>query len=175
MKHLGSDKFDTFSAGTRPTGINPMAIYVMSEIGIDISGQRSKSINEFSGEKFDYVITLCDNARQNCPVFPGGYKLHWNIEDPVRIGTETEEEKLIVFRKVRNQIKENILKFLNLPRDKAHLKCPECGHIQEIVIPRTSCLCLYKCSYCSRTISPLPPSCCVICAYSDKNCPYCHG
>ena len=91
-----------------------MYIKVMEEIGIDISGQRSKSVDEFLGQSFDYVITLCDSAKQSCPIFTGKYrKMHWSLEDPAQT-RGTEEEKIRVFRKVRNQINEHILEFLNL-------------------------------------------------------------
>lgn len=116
LRHLASDKFEVFSAGVEPTQINPLAIKAMSEIGIDISNQKSKSVNDFSGKEFDYVITVCDNAREACPVFPGKYKkVHWSLEDPAKT-QGTEEEALPIFRKIRNQIKENILNFLNLPK-----------------------------------------------------------
>jgi len=89
-------------------------IKVMEEIGIDISGQRSKSVDEFLGQSFDYVITLCDSAKQSCPIFTGKCKkIHWSLEDPAQT-RGTEEEKIRVFRKVRNQINEHILEFLNL-------------------------------------------------------------
>ena len=112
LRHLAGDKFEVFSAGVEPTQVNPLAIKVMDEIGIDISKQRSKSVREFLSQQFDYVVTVCDYARQTCPVFPGKYKkIHWNLEDPAK-AQGTEEEMLLIFRKVRNQIKENILKFL---------------------------------------------------------------
>lgn len=171
LRHLASDKFEVFSAGVNPTQLNAKAIKVMSEIGIDTSKQKSKSIKEFLGQEFDYIITVCDNAKQTCPVFPGKYeKMHWKLEDPV-LTQGAEEKRLKVFRKIRNQIKENILKLLNLPKDKANLKCPHCGHIQEVTIPQNSCLHLYQCNSCRKTITPTSGSCCVICAYSDKTCP----
>ncbi len=171
LRHLAGDKFDVFSAGVKPTQVNPLAIKVMDEIGIDISNQESKSVTEFQSEQFDYVITVCDNAREACPLFPGEHeKMHWNLQDPTQAQGK-EEEKLMIFRKVRNQIKENILKFLNLSKDKAKLKCPYCGYIQEVVIPQNSCLHFYECKTCRKTISPTPGSCCIICAYSDKTCP----
>lgn len=112
LRHLAGDKFEVFSAGVEPTQVNPLAIKVMDEIGIDISKQRSKSVREFLNQQFDYVVTVCDYARQTCPVFPGKYeKIYWNLEDPAEV-QGTEDEKLLIFRKVRNQIKENILKFL---------------------------------------------------------------
>ena len=116
LRHLEGDRFDVFSAGIEPTQVNPLAIKVMDEIGIDISKQRSKSVKEFLSQQFDYVVTVCDYARQTCPVFPGRYeKLHWNLEDPAEAQGK-EEERLAVFRKVRNQIKENIIEFLNLSK-----------------------------------------------------------
>lgn len=112
LRHMADDKFEIFSAGIKPTQVNPLAIKVMSEVGIDISKHRSKSVMEFIGQKFDYVITVCDNAKQTCPIFPGNYeKIHWNLEDPAE-ATGTEEEKFIVFRKVRDQIKANIENWL---------------------------------------------------------------
>jgi len=91
-----------------------LSVKVMEEIGIDISGQRSKSVNEFLGQSFNYVITLCDGAKQSCPIFTGKYiKIHWDLEDPAQ-ARGTEEEKVRVFRKVGNKINEHILKFLNL-------------------------------------------------------------
>lgn len=171
LRNMAGDKFEAYSAGVNPTQVNPLSIKVMNEVGIDISKQKSKSVREFVGQKFDYVITVCDNAKQSCPVFPGKYeKIHWNLKDPAQ-AQGTKEEKLKLFREVRNQIKENILSFLELPRDKADLKCPLCGYIQEVIIPENSCLHFYECKTCRKTIAPTPGSCCVICAYSAKNCP----
>ncbi|MFN7170533.1 MAG: arsenate reductase ArsC [Candidatus Omnitrophota bacterium] len=112
LRHLANNKFEVFSAGINPTQVNPLAIKVMSEIGIDISMQKSKSIMEFINRQFDYVITVCDNTKQTCPIFPGKYqKIHWNLEDPAQ-AQGTEEEKLKVFRKIRDRLKKNILDFL---------------------------------------------------------------
>lgn len=114
LRHLASDRFEALSAGVKPTVVNPLSVKVMEEIGIDISGQRSKSVDEFLGQSIDYAITLCDSAKQTCPIFPGKYrKMHWDLEDPAQT-RGTDEEKIKVFRKVRNQINEHILKFLNL-------------------------------------------------------------
>src|SRR5437867_10363025 len=83
LRKLGGDRFEAFSAGTMPSGLAEETTDVMREIGIDVSGQRSKHVDEFAGEKFDYVITVCDSARQVCSVFPGGgARLHWSVEDP---------------------------------------------------------------------------------------------
>jgi arsenate reductase (thioredoxin) len=112
LRHLGGDKFEVFSAGVKPTQVNPLTIKVMAEMGVDISSYRSKSVKEFIGQKFDYVITVCDNAKQTCPMFPGNsQKIHWNLDDPAEI-EGAEEKKLIIFKKVRDQIRENISKFL---------------------------------------------------------------
>lgn len=114
LRHLASDRFDALSAGVEPIAVNPLSIKVMEEIGIDISSQRSKSIDEFLGQSFDYVITLCDSAKQNCPIFPGEYKkIHWSLEDPAQ-AQGTEEEKVRIFRKVRDQIRDHVLQLLNL-------------------------------------------------------------
>ena len=108
LRHFAGDKFEAFSAGVKPTQINPLAIKVMAEVGIDVSKHRSKSALEFIGQKFDYVITVCDNAKQTCPVFPGKYeKAHWSLEDPA-VAQGSEEQKLVVFRRLRDQIKQNI-------------------------------------------------------------------
>lgn len=112
LRHMVGDRFEVFSAGVKPTQLNPLAIKVMAEVGIDISKHRSKSAMEFIGQNFDYVITVCDNAKQTCPAFPGRYeKIHWSLEDPTQ-AQGTEEEKLIVFMKVRDKILKNIIAFL---------------------------------------------------------------
>jgi thioredoxin type arsenate reductase len=105
-RHEAGDKFEVFSAGTKPSRVRPEAITVMKEIGIDISGHRSKSVDEFTGQEFDYVITVCDHANEICPVFPGKtQRMHWSFEDP------TDEAS---FRKIRDQIRARIRSFLNL-------------------------------------------------------------
>lgn len=112
LKHLAGDRFEVFSAGINPTSLNPLAKKVMAEIGIDISKQKSKSAKGFLSNQFDYVITVCDNARESCPVFPGKYKkIHWNLQDPASV-QGTEKEKLLVFREIRNKIRKNIRRFL---------------------------------------------------------------
>lgn len=111
LRHMVGDKFEVFSAGVKPAQVNLLVIKVMADVGIDISKHRSKSVMEFIGRKFDYAITVCDNAKQACPVFPGSYeKTHWSLEDLAEaIGTEGE--RLIVFKKVRDKIKGNIIAF----------------------------------------------------------------
>jgi arsenate reductase len=110
LRHEAGDRFDVFSAGTRPSGLRPEAVAVMKELGIDISGGRSKSVDEFAAQPFDYVITVCDNAAEACPVFPGATKrLHWPFEDPAAVeGTQMEREA--AFRRVRDQILTRIRK-----------------------------------------------------------------
>lgn len=108
LRHLASDKFEVFSAGINPTSINPLAIKVMDEIGIDISKQRAKSVNEFLGQQFDYVITVCNNVKQTCPIFPGQYeKIHWDLEDPAE-AQGSEEERIVIFRRIRYEIEQKI-------------------------------------------------------------------
>ena len=112
LRHFAGDRFEVFSAGVKPAQVNPLAIAVMKEIGIDISKHKSKSVAGFSGQQFDYVITVCDNVKQTCPVFPGEYqRIHWGLEDPAQ-AQGTEGEKLNVFREIRDKIKENIAGFL---------------------------------------------------------------
>ena len=100
------DMFEVESAGIRATEVRPEAIAVMKEIGIDITGHRSKMVNEFANQCFDQVLTVCDNAKESCPIFPGhGNRIHHNFEDPAAM-QESEEERLASFRKVRDQIRE---------------------------------------------------------------------
>lgn len=116
LRHLAGERFEVFSAGIKPTAVNPLAIKAMDEIGIDIAKQRSKSVSEFIDQEFNYVITVCDNARQTCPIFPGKHqKISWDLEDPVLV-EGIEEEKIMMFRKIRDSIKENILKFITIKR-----------------------------------------------------------
>ncbi len=120
LRHLADNDFEVFSAGLEPRGLNPLAVKVMAEIGIDVSNQRSKSIQEYTGQKFDYLITLCQEAREACPYFPGKSEgIHWDLEDPAAV-KGTEEKKLTAFRISRNKIKDYLLDFLNLTRNKAN-------------------------------------------------------
>jgi arsenate reductase (thioredoxin) len=112
FRHEAGDAWTVFSAGTKPSLVRPEAIAVMSEIGIDISGHRSKSVDEFRGEQLDTVITVCDNAKESCPVFPGETKrLHWPFEDPAAV-QGSEEDRKAAFRMVRDQIHKRIRAFL---------------------------------------------------------------
>jgi len=108
----GGSGYEVSSAGTRPSQVRPEAIAVMREIGIDISGNRSKSVDEFAGQAFDFVVTVCDSARDNCPVFPGATKrIHWSLEDPAAV-EGTDEERLAAFRRTRDQLRERIETFV---------------------------------------------------------------
>ena len=108
LRQLAGDRFEVMSAGTEATHIRPLAIRAMDEIGIDISGQESKTLDRYLDEPFDYVITVCDDANEACPFFPGAAnRLHWSFEDPSRV-EGSEEERLAVFRSVRNRIRERI-------------------------------------------------------------------
>jgi arsenate reductase len=113
LRHDGGDRYQVFSAGTRPGRVNPLAIQAMQEIGIDISGHRSKSVDEFIGREFDYVITVCDNARESCPVFPGKTRtIHWSFEDPAAAQGD-EAKRLAVFRRIRDEIRERLRGFID--------------------------------------------------------------
>ena len=114
MKALGGEHWKVRSGGSIPSFVHPLATRVMGEIGIDISQQTSKSLNQFLNEEFDYIITLCDEAALSCPAFPGqGKRLHWSVEDPAA-ASDTTEEKLLVFRRIREEIKKRIEEFLKL-------------------------------------------------------------
>ncbi len=98
------DRFDVFSAGTRATFVRPEAVAVMAEIGIDLSTHRSKTIDEFLGQEFAYVVTVCDNAKESCPVFPAATRrIHWGLEDPAAV-TGSEEERRAAFRRIRDEL-----------------------------------------------------------------------
>ncbi len=112
MRNLRGDEFDVCSAGSKPKGVHPLAIEVMEEIGIDISSHRSKRLNEYWNKEFDYIVPLCAQANETCPLFPGeGKKIHQGFSDPAALDG-TEEERLEVFRRVRDELKDFILSFL---------------------------------------------------------------
>jgi arsenate reductase (thioredoxin) len=115
LRHMAGDRFEVASAGVAPTNVRPETIQVMREIGIDISHQQSKSIDEFLNQQFDYVITVCDNANQQCPVFPGkAERIHWSIEDPVAV--QGDLARLAAFRRARNEIGERLKEFVMTDR-----------------------------------------------------------
>ena len=111
LRHDGGTAFEVSSAGTKPSHVRPEAIAAMHEIGIDISGHRSKSVGEFAGQAFDYVITVCDNAKESCPIFPATTKrIHWSLDDPAAV-QGTEEQRLAAFRRVRDQLRTLLRQF----------------------------------------------------------------
>jgi arsenate reductase len=112
LRHLAGDHFDVFSGGAQPTQLNPTAAEVMKEIGIDISGQHSKDVGKFLGQRFHYIIRVCDKVREKCPVLPGAiWYLDWSFEDPAS-AQGTAAEKLATFRRVRDQIEEKTKEFV---------------------------------------------------------------
>jgi arsenate reductase len=114
LRQLAGDRFEVFSAGTLETYVRPQAIQAMAEIGIDITAQYSKSQDLFANQPFDYVITVCDNAREHCPIFPGkAERIHWSIDDPAFAGN-TEEERLEAFRRARNELASRLKAFTGL-------------------------------------------------------------
>ncbi|MEM2082688.1 MAG: arsenate reductase ArsC [Candidatus Bathyarchaeia archaeon] len=119
LRALYGDEYEAYSGGTEPKGIDPRAVKVMAEVGVDISGQRSKGLGEFGGWGFDYVVTVCDRAKEACPFFPGGkIFLHKGFEDPSQL-KGTEEEILAGFRRVRDEIRDWIEETFG-GRHKAH-------------------------------------------------------
>jgi len=116
LRDFGGSEFDVNSAGTEPGVVNPYSVRVLDEIGIDWSGARSKSVTEFIGRPFDYVITVCDRARQTCPVFPGNHNtLHWGLDDPAEV-EGTDAQKLEAFRRTRTEVATRLRPFIELAR-----------------------------------------------------------
>jgi len=114
LRHLAGDRFEVASAGVSPTQVRPEAITAMREIGIDISRHHSKSVDGFTGQNFDYVITVCDNANEQCPVFPANTKrIHWSFEDPAAVDGD-EQTRLTVFRRVRDEILHRLRLFIDV-------------------------------------------------------------
>jgi arsenate reductase len=108
LRHLAGERYEVFSAGTQSTRVNPLAIKAMAEKGIDISQHTSDHIDKFMGMEFEYVITVCDNAKESCPYFPTNKtQWHWSFEDPAA-ATGTEEQRLSKFREIRNQIEQRL-------------------------------------------------------------------
>jgi len=112
LRHDAGERFDVGSAGTKASSVRPEAIAAMSELGIDISGQRSKNVDEFEGQRFDYVITVCDNARETCPVFFGAAEtLHHSFDDPPAPLVGTDDERMTIFRRVRDELRAYLRNF----------------------------------------------------------------
>ena len=123
---LGEGKWEALSAGSHPAGyVHPLAVEVMQEIGIDISANTSKPVDELVNQSFDLVVTVCDSAKESCPLCPGaGQILHWPFEDPAA-AKESDEEKIAVFRRVRDQIRARIAEYLTRAR-KNPVPAPQC-------------------------------------------------
>ena len=114
LRKIAGDRFEVFSAGTEVTRVHPLAIEAMRESGIDISGHTSKTLDAFPGERFDYVITVCDRANESCPIFPGDTeRIHWSFDDP-SAATGTDEERLRAFRTIRDAIQQRLRMFVTV-------------------------------------------------------------
>jgi arsenate reductase len=112
LRHLAGDRFEVFSAGSKPARVNPFAIEAMRERGIDISGQRSKHLSEYLDQPFDFVITVCDQAAETCPIFPGRAKrIHWSFPDPAAVES-SDAEKLAAFEQVRDDLEAKLREWL---------------------------------------------------------------
>lgn len=112
LRRYGNDRFDAFSAGLEASEINLYTIKVMEEKGVKLEGQFSKNLDKYLNDQFDFLITVCSKAEEKCPFFPGvSVRLHWPLEDPAAV-EGSDEEKLAVFRKVRNQIESKIIDFI---------------------------------------------------------------
>ena len=112
LRHLGGEQFDVVSAGTHRVGLNPYAVRVMQESHVDISNHVSERVDPYLEQHFDYVITVCDRAQENCPIFPGASSMqHWSFDDPAK-AKGTYEQQLVVFRKIRDEIAERIRHFI---------------------------------------------------------------
>jgi arsenate reductase (thioredoxin) len=124
LRREGGQQFEVASAGTEATGVNPLAVKALAEVGIDWSGARSKSVIEFLNHRFDYVVTVCDHARETCPVFPGATNsLHWSLDDPA--GVEgTEARRLDAFRATRDEIVTRLKPFIESTRRPATPELP---------------------------------------------------
>jgi arsenate reductase len=111
LRHDAGDRFEVYSAGTNPTGVRPEAVEVMREIGIDIRDHRSKSVDEFAGQEFDFAITLCDYTKEGCPIFPGAARhLHLSFDDPGEV-TASPEDRIAAFRRVLDEIRRRLKSF----------------------------------------------------------------
>jgi arsenate reductase (thioredoxin) len=117
LREFGGSDFEAFSAGTEPKGVNPFTVAALSEVGIDWSGARSKSVTEYLGRPFDFVITVCDRARQTCPVFPGAHhREHWDLEDPAEV-QGSDGQTLEAFRQTRTEVDVRVRSFIVAARE----------------------------------------------------------
>lgn len=118
LRHLAGDRFDVASAGTHPVGLNQDAVEAMREVGVDLSRHASRKVDQFLGQRFDYVVTVCDRAKEACPIFPGATALlHWNFPDPAA-AVGSPEERRTTFRHVRDEIASRILAFITSVADR---------------------------------------------------------
>jgi arsenate reductase (thioredoxin) len=116
LRDMAGNSFEVMSAGVAPTSVRPEAIEVMCEIGADISNHRSKSLDEFAAQPFDYVITVCDNATQHCPIFPGSTRrIHWGLSDPAEVKGD-ENSRLRAFRDARDELRERLEQFVEIEK-----------------------------------------------------------
>lgn len=121
LKHMAGDAFDVFSAGTHPKGINPYTVRVLEPLGIDMADERSKNVSEFADGSFDYVITVCDSAAEECPVFPGApRRIHWSFVDPAAV-EGTDAEKLRAFQRTAREMKARLVSFVPVAKRSAGL------------------------------------------------------
>lgn len=112
LRALAGERFETASAGTEATRVHPLAIRAMDEVGIDMTGHTSKTVDALLGERWDYVITVCDSANERCPIFPGGTtRIHWSFDDPSQ-ATGTDKDRLNKFRRVRDDILTRLRQWL---------------------------------------------------------------
>jgi arsenate reductase len=115
LQKVGGDVFEVHSAGTQPKGINPYTVRALEPLGVDLSGERSKSIDEYVGQRFDYVITVCDAAAEECPVFPGAERIHWSFVDPAA-ATGSDSEKLLAFERTVSEMQTRLTTFILVVR-----------------------------------------------------------
>lgn len=128
LRLIAGDHFEAESAGTHPAGMNPLTVVVMQEIGVDVRHLRSKNVEEFVGHSFNYVITVCDRAKESCPTFPYAFNIrHWSFDDPA---ATPPENRLEVFRRVRDEITDRLCRFLveEAQITPVALQCYRCGH-----------------------------------------------
>lgn len=116
LRSIAGDTYEVCSAGTHPKKVHPLTIQAMKESGIDASGQTSKDLGGFMGQRFDYVITVCDRAKQACPIFPGSVPIHWGFDDPAEDATSPEEQ-LKTFQRVRDEILARVRLFVLMNKD----------------------------------------------------------
>ena len=119
LKRIGGDEFEVYSAGTHPKGINPYTVRVLREADIDMTGERSKDVAEFTGQSFDYVITVCDTAAEECPIFPGApHRIHWSFTDPAAV-EGTDDEKLAAFQRTVQAMRTRLDAFVRMAKSNA--------------------------------------------------------